>query len=637
MATASLPAPLGIDPGLLLSSPEKRQVARRLLVAMLATGMLLIAELISDIWPDQADLGTLVGGLAAMLVAYPVLIEAWHALRHPNLHGITDLLVCAAMIAAWGVGDLKAAALVPLAMTIGHILEERSMLGTRDAIAGLARLTRTRARRLGAGGAISEVESEELQVGERVDIRPGDRVPADGVVIEGRSSIDMASITGESVPVEVQTGGTVHAGTVNHEGHLVVEVVRTGRDTTIGQVMELMRKAESAKPPITRLLERFAGAYLVLVLLIAGVALFLTGSTVVMMTTIDASCPCALVLAAPATAIAAIAVAARHGVLIKSSAFLEELSEVDTIIFDKTGTLTLGELRLVAVQPQPGVEQGRLTRIAGSLGAASSHPVSRAIAGAVPAGQRLPVVDLQETPGFGLRAQVDGTATLMGRRELLEEAGIALPGLPEHNGPLVGVAVGQVFQGWLLLADEPRPEARQALEDLRALGLRRQILLTGDRAAVAGTIASTLGIEEVEADATPARKLDRVLAEIALQHHPLVVGDGINDALALKAGAIGVAMGATGTDVALASSDVVLTSSDLHRLATCVRLSRACRRAIAVNVGIGLGWTALVMAGGITGAYGPLVAILLHNVGTLAVLANAGRLLSFDETSPKRG
>lgn len=626
--------------GDLLSSAEKRALGTRLLLALISAGLLVMSLIIHLALPAQAELGNLVAGVAAVLVAIPVLMEAWSSLRRPSLHGVTDQLVAVALIAAWVVGDLETAALVPLAMVIGHVLEERSLIGSREAIAALGRLAATHARRIGADGTVNEVPVDSLATGMRVEVRPGDRCPADGIVRDGTSSIDTAPITGESVPVEVTTGDTVFAGTINQNGRLIVEVTRTGSDTALGKVVSLLHEAEQAKPPVTRLLERYAQPYLVAVLLAACATWFLTGSVAAMMAVLVASCPCALVLAAPATAIAALAVAGRHGILVKGTAFLEELAEVDALILDKTGTVTLGRLSLTGTQPADGVDATELSRIAGSLGAASSHPVSRAVSGALPAEQRLALSNVRETGGKGLTGVLpDGRAVIMGRASFISENGVTVPAAPAHDGPLVGVAVAGAFHGWLLLADEPRPEAARALADLRSLGLTRQVMVTGDRRAVAESVAARLGIDTVEAEVLPQQKLDRVLAEISAGRHPLVVGDGVNDALALKAGAVGVAIGGLtadgrggGTDVAMASSDLVLMSSDLRRLGTCVRLSRLCRRTINLNVLIGLGWTLLIIAGAAIGWYGPVAAVLLHNLGTLAVMVNAGRLLRFDET-----
>jgi Cd2+/Zn2+-exporting ATPase len=616
----------------LLSGAERRLLGAQLTMAMLAGGLLLLAVALRLLAPDQADVAELVAGAAASLVAIPALAAAWHSLRHPDLHGITDLLIALALAAAWAAGDLLTAALLPLVMTVGHVLEERSLLGSREAIAALGRLTQGRTRRLLDSGEEEEVPTSDLHPGERVRLRAGDLVPADGVVESGAASLDTASLTGESVPDEVGPGAAVFAGAINLDGILTVRIDRTGSATTLGRVIALMRAAERAKPPVSRLLERYAGRYLVLVLLAAAGLWLATGSTPAMLAVLVASCPCALVLAAPATAVAAIAVAARHGILVKGSAFLEHLASVDSLVLDKTGTVTLGELRLAAVWPEPGVDADFLLAAAASLGAVSRHPVSRALAAA---GTPTGIVEAaREIPGLGVTATLDGADAALGRPELFTQLAIAAPLPPAHDGPVAGVARDGRFLGWLLLADEPRPEARQALAELRAMGLDRQLLLTGDRAAVAARVGRFLGITDVRAEALPEQKLEAVLAQTRAGHRPLVVGDGINDSLALRAGAVGVAMGAAGTDVALASADLVLMTSDLRRLATAIRLSRRCRRTIHLNVGLGLGWTLTIVAlaaTGLLGTEGALVAAVLHNVGTLAVMANAGRLLRFDE------
>jgi len=584
--------------------------------------------------PSQRDVAQLIAGVAAMLVAVPALSAAWCSLRHPDLHGITDQLVALALIAAWVAGDLITAALIPLVMTIGHILEERSLLGSQQAIRALSRLTQTKTRRLLASGQAEEVATRELQVGDLVELRAGDVVPADGVVQAGAASVDTASITGESVPVEVQPGAKIFSGSIDINGHLVVRLTRVGGKSTLGRVITLLKEAENAKPPVSRLLERYAERYMVLVLLLATGIWFMTGSTMAALAVLVASCPCALVLAAPATSICAIAVASRHGILVKGAAFLENLATVDAVIFDKTGTVTVGQLQVIDARPEPGVDREQLMQLAGNLAAASNHPVSRAIATLTEDGRRLDFEEVKETGGLGVVGRLEQVAVALGRVELFAELGIEHSAPPNHDGPIAGVARGSKFLGWILLADEPRPEAREAIADLRQLGLQRQSLLTGDRVAVARRIADVLDLQSVRAEALPAEKMAYVLSEISTGYRPLVVGDGVNDSLALKAGAVGVAMGAQGSDVALASADLVLMTNDLRRLGTCIRLSRRCRRTIHTNVGVGLGWTVVIVgcaATGVLGASGALVAALLHNFSTLAVMANAGRLLKFQE------
>ena len=617
----------------MLSSAEQRSAARQLTLAMLALGLLALG--LSWRWwsPDQIGVSQLLLGFASVLVAVPVMRSAWYSLRYPSLHGITDQLIALAMLGAWATGDLLTAALLPIIMIFGHVLEERSVIGSQEAIHALGKLTRSHARKVQADGSIVEVDNGTLKAGDRVEVRAGDRVPADGRVLSGQASLDTASITGESVPMEAGVGMPVFGGAINLDGLLRIEVTRTGRESTLGKVIALMQNAERSKPPITRLLERYAGSYMVLVLLLAAVTWFITNDAQAMLAVLVAACPCALVLSAPATAIAGVAVAARHGILIRSSSFLEELADLTSLVVDKTGTLTFGTLRLQAID-SPLEDRSHVLKLAASLGSASSHPVSRALAGLVTQDHFLLLSNIHERQGLGVVAMTEQGEAALGRPELFAQLGIATSDVPDHDGPIAGLALNGEFLAWLLLADSVKPEAKFALNELRELGLGRQLLLTGDRQSVAHSLARDVGISDVEAQALPEDKLNCVLKEIGSGFRPMVVGDGINDSLALKAGVVGVAMGAGGADIALASADVVLIGSDLRRLGTCVRLSRQCRQTLQVNVIIGLGWTLAIVAFaafGWLGAAGAMIAAVLHNLSTLLVLGNAGRLLRFQE------
>ncbi len=354
-----------------------------------------------------------------------------------------------------------------------------------------------------------------------------------------------------------------------------------------------------------------------------------------MLAVLVASCPCALALAAPATAVAAIAVAARHGILIKGSGFLENLADISSVIFDKTGTLTTGNLHLAGVEPAEGVDPALLKRLGASLGAASNHPLSRAAASAVPKKDRVEIEEARELGGFGVTGQYDGEIVAMGRPEWFERLGVTVSALPTHVGPMAGVSRNGKFLGWLLFYDQLRSSAREAVQDLKSLGIEHIVLLTGDRTAVANEVAAEIGVDEVWAEMLPEQKMDRVLHEIKNGHRPMVVGDGINDSLALRAGAVGVAMGTHGSDIALASADLALMTNDLRRLGTCIRLSRRCRRTISVNIVMGLAFTfglVALAAFSVLGHTAPIIAAILHNVSTFLGLGNSGRLLLFDET-----
>ncbi|EJL57683.1 heavy metal-translocating P-type ATPase, Cd/Co/Hg/Pb/Zn-transporting [Rhizobium sp. CF122] len=618
----------------LLTANEKQAAAVQLTLAMIALSLLVLGIAWRWLAPDEEGVGQLLLAAASLIVAVPVIRSGWHSLRHPSLHGITDQLIALAMLAAWATGDLLTAALLPIIMVFGHVLEERSVIGSKEAMEALARLTRSHARLITPDGGTREVDNIALKPGDLVEVRAGDRIPADGRVREGQASLDTAPLTGESIPLEVSAGTDVFGGAINLDGRLEIEVTRIGEDSTLGRVIALMQRAENSKPPITRLLERYAQQYLAFVLTIAAIAWFLTYNDQIMLAILVAACPCALVLSAPATAIAGIAVAARHGILIRSSAFLEELADLTSLVIDKTGTLTFGRLRLQEIRLTSNTDRETVLALAASLGAASSHPVSRALASLVTHDTYHPMTNVRELQGLGVVAGTAAGEVALGRPELFERLSVIAPLVPSHDGPLAGISVGGEFVAWLLLSDTVKPEAAVAMTELRALGLNRQLLLTGDRQSVAHALAREIGITDVAAEALPADKLKRVLSETESGFKPLVVGDGINDSLALKAGAVGIAMGAGGADIALASSDIILIGSDLRRLGTCIRLSRLCRRTLKTNVIIGLGWTVAIVAlagFGFLGTAGAVVAALLHNFSTLLVLANAGRMMRYDE------
>ena len=608
---------------------------RQLTLTMITIGLLLLSLLWRAIAPDQPGISDILAGVAWLLVAVPVFRAGWHSLLHPDLHGVTDLLVVLAMLGAWALGDLMTAALLPVIMIFGHILEERSVMGTRQAIAGLSKLTHSQARRVRADGETELIDSQHLRAGEVVEVRAGDRLPADGRILSGQASLDVGHITGESVPVEAVTGMNVFAGSINLNGLLRVEVTHTGDQSTLGKVIALMKDAEQAKPPITRMLERYAGHYLILVLLIAATTWFLTYNSQAMLAVLVAACPCALVLSAPATAMAGIAVAARHGILIRNAAFLEELADVDALIVDKTGTLTEGRLSFVDALLVTEMPREQALALAAALGATSNHPVSRVLAETLSDTGGHALRDVEEIQGVGIVATTDDGIALLGRQALFTRYSVKTTPLPAHEGPVVGLALNGVFLGWFLLDDTLRAEAPAVVDELKSLGIGRVQLLTGDRMSVAERVAQQAGIDELAGEALPAEKLRQVQNMVDEGWRPMVVGDGINDALALKAGAVGIAMGGNGADIALASADVVLAGGDLRRLPTAIRLSRKCRATLQVNVFIGLGWTILIVAAaamGLLGAAGALIAAVLHNLSTLLVLLNTGRLLQFDET-----
>ncbi len=626
-------------PGIALAPAERRAISRRILLALVAAG-LLVLSLVWRFVPSQGPaLADILAGLASVLVAGPVFAGAWHSLKSPSLHGVTDRLIALAMLAAWATGDMATAALLPVVMTFGHALEERSVLGSQEAIRALARLAATRAKRVKPDGSIEDVSAEALARGDIVEVAAGARIPADGLVKSGQSAVDNSPITGESLPQEVTVGELVYGGAMNQDGALRIEVTQVGEQSTLGKIVELLEHAEHAKPPITEALERYMGGYLALVLLVAALVWFVSANASAMLAVIVAACPCALVLAAPATAIAGIAVGARHGLLLRNAAFLDRVADLDSLVIDKTGTLTHGELRVVEVTLEPGADATQTFALVEQLSRGSSHPVSRALQAYVREhGYRASGDEpVREVRGQGTIATTPQGLAVLGRDTLLRDymPELAMPHAM-HDGPLAGIALDGRLLAWIAFADTLRPDAVEALAELRALGLTHQTLVTGDRESVAREVAAQVGIDRVIANALPHEKLDFVKRELAEGRHPLVVGDGVNDVLAIKAGATSIAIGGRGVDIAVASADVVLLGDDLRRIPACMRLGRRCRRTATVNALIGVMWTAAVIAIAALGMLSAVWIAILHNVGTFIVLANAGRLLRINEPGTAR-
>lgn len=617
----------------LLTRRERRHWRLRIVLVLWSVGLLGMAWLLGRVADDMTVEQQLLTATAALLMGGPVMAAAFRSLRQPDLHGVVDQLVALAVLACWVSADFVTATLLPVVMMVGRVLEDRSLLGSREAVEALSNLTTAVARRIDAAGMVESIDVAGLRPGDIVEVRAGDKVPADGVVVDGAASLDTASLTGESLPMEAVVGHTVLGGSVSLNGVLRVRVTRIGDDSALGRVVALMQEAERSKPAVTRLLERYAGKYLLLVILLAAMVWFTTLSPTAVLALLVAACPSAMVLAAPSTALAAVSVAARHGILLKSSIFLERLADADALVVDKTGTVTTGQLRVVEVRCEPGVDTDRLAALARALGRVSSHPVGRALA-YLAGDEDVLLADVHEQAGFGMAAMAAHGQVLLGREELFAAHGVAVNPAPSHAGPVAGVSEGPRFLGWILLADEIRPGVAATLAAMRELGLDRQALLTGDRAGEAGRVAGLVGIDEVVSGALPHDKMAFVRQMVDEGARPIVVGDGINDALALRAGAVGIAMGGQGSDIAMASADVVLTGHDFARVATCVRLGRRARRTLQVNLALSAGWTAVLIALALVGggrSGGALTVAVLQNVAAFAVLASAGRLLRFNE------
>ncbi len=503
-------------------------------------------------------------------------------------------------------------------------------------------MTPTWASRLLPNGQEERIEAPALRPGDTIRIRPGDNIAADGIVLKGTSSVNQATITGESLPADKQATDEVFSGTTNLTGVLDVQVTRAGRDTTLGRVQKLILQAEQTKAPIMRLIDQYVGWYAPTILMIAGIVLFFTQDAERVIAMIVLAVPAALILATPTAVVAALSCSARMGILIKNIADLERARSLTAVVFDKTGTLTTGELSVTRIMPAPGVDGAELLRVAGGLERMSRHPVARAIVDvARRARLRLPEShDVEEVSGRGVRGILDGgTKAMVGRATWLSEQGADMSILqdphykePEGLSTLYVVADGKCL-GWVGLEDRTRPEARQAIEGLRSQGIKQLVMVTGDRWSVARRVAREMGTD-VRAEVLPQDKLELVDALKAKGHVVCVVGDGVNDAPALMAGDLGIAMGAAGSDVAINSASIALMTSDLRRLPFLMRLSRATTRTIWQNLVFGILFIVVTMTLAGMQYIGPMAAALLHTVAATVVIFNSARLVRFGEETP---
>ena len=622
-----------------LTIEEQRSIALRLGPLLAGVGLLGLGALHRSLVPDQDAIASAMQALAAILVSIPILrkgIEGFFA--HPP-KDLTEQLVVLAIFAAMATGDFVTATLVPLFLEIGHLFEERSSRGARAAIEGIRNLSAKTATKL-SDGHEEEVSPEAIEVGDQVLIRPGEIVPVDGTVVSGRSSVDQAPITGESLYEDVEPGKPVYSGTVNLNGLLRITATGVGGQSVLGRVLELLREVEASKTPVLRLLERYAAVYLPIVLAVAGVTLFTTGDLDRAIAVLIVSCPCALVLAGPAAMVAAMTASTRLSILIKSPGFLETVADIDTLILDKTGTVTTGALTLNQITTTAkGVCEKSVVRGAAICGYSSLHPVSRAaVAAAAEMGiEYARIENARELPGEGVEARTEDGVYRLGRQGWLEAEGLDFDGHAAITGPGAWVAKDDQILGYVSLVDRPREEARDAIEMTRRLGIRRTLLLTGDREDVARNVAEELGFDDFVAEVLPEQKLDIVRAEQEGGHKIMMVGDGVNDALALSGADVGVAVGVRISEVALGGADVALTTPDLGRIPIMLRLAEFTRWMVILNAVLGTAFSVLMMALASTGVIDPLVGALMHNAGSLFVILNSSRILRFSQPQEERG
>ena len=575
--------------------------------------------------------------VAIILCGIPIILEAVIGLV-TAFDIKADVLVSMALVASVVIGEDFAAGEVAFIMQLGALLEDLTVARARAGIERLVRLTPRTARRLTDRGE-ETIPAEQVQVGDRLRVLPGETVPVDGVITAGETSINQAVMTGESLPVDKGPGDEVSSGTVNQFGSFDMEALRVGEDSSIQRMIRLVQSADAGKAKIVGLADRWATWVVVVALAAAAITWLVTGEVIRAVTILVVFCPCALVLATPTAIMAAIGNATRHGFLVREGDALERLASVEYVTFDKTGTLTYGTPRVAAVESvEPNLSWENLYALAAGAEDRSEHPLGKAIvqgyreetAGAAPQAASFSML-----PGRGVEAAVDGRQVLAGNPELLAEHGISGETLRTAAQPwldrgctLTYVAVDGVPAGFLALSDTVRPDAAQTIRQVREVGVT-PVLLTGDHANAARSIAAQLGIREVQAGCLPEDKLEWIGRSQREGHMVCMVGDGINDAPALKKAHVGIAMGGIGSDIAVDAADIALVNDEIRELPHLLRLSRRMMVTIKCNLTFSMSLNFLAIALAITGILNPVVGALVHNAGSVLVILNSALLLTW--------
>lgn len=601
------------------------------LVNSIMAVIFMIAGLIYEaVFPEQTQVAQLILALAALIVAIPVFISGIRGAFDPEGRYMTEQLVSLAILGSMIQGEFLVAAFIPVILVFGHLLEEKSIMGIEEAIASLKKLHSRQARRLADGNEVL-VEPEELKVDDIVVCYPGETVPADGVVCDGDSTINQAPITGESLPVDAFAGVGVFAGTINLSGKITIKVNRAAGENLFNKIVHLLEEAEQSKAPIVKIVEKYLSLYFPFVIMVAAITLFLTSEVSRAIAILVISCPCALILASPTAMIASLVTTSRFGIMVKNTAFLEILAEVDTLIFDKTGTVTFGRLDVEEIRPMEGISEEHLLERATVCASGSIHPVSasirsfaheRGIKASVPKTQK-------ELHGRGVLAEENGNCWYLGKISwITEETGLKAPAASEdHGSTSVWLADKKQIIGEILFSDKPRPEMREAIKSCRQLGVKKVYLLTGDKKEIGEQIGQFLGVDGIISECLPQDKLNFVNSRKEEGGKVMFVGDGINDALALKASDVGVAIARGGSDIAIQNSDITLNSESLLNLPQMFRLSDKTRKIINQNIVIGTGFSLLMMALASAGIITPIAGAITHNLGSVFVVLNSARML----------
>ena len=600
-------------------------------IGCLAIGGVSLLISLFDLLPlpfDAAWAAIILCGLPIILEAVVGLITAFDIKA--------DVLVSLALTASVITGESFAAGEVAFIMQLGALLEDVTVSRARAGIERLVKLTPVSARRLTEAGE-ELIPAQEVRVGELLRVLPGESIPVDGVIVSGETSVDQSVMTGESLPADKGPGDEVSSGTVNRFGSFDMRATRVGEDSSIQRMVRLVQSADAGKAKIVGLADRWATWIVVIALSAAAVTWAATGEIIRAVTILVVFCPCALVLATPTAIMAAIGNATKHGFLVREGDALERLAQVKRVCFDKTGTLTEGRLRVSAVKSRlPGLTDEELFSLAAGAEARSEHPLGRAIVECCrAAGIEVPEAEgFKMLPGRGVSAVVKGRSLLAGRAELLSEAGCAPDAeltalaakLSEGGSTAAFIAVDGEAAGVIALSDALRADAADTIRAVKAEGVT-PVLLTGDRRGAAESIAASAGIDEVHAECLPEDKL-RYIAGCRSANSPVcMIGDGINDAPALRAADTGIAMGGIGSEIAIDAADIALVNDDISELPHLLRLSRRMMRTIKLNIAFSMCLNFLAIGLAIPGLLGPVVGALVHNAGSVLVIINSSLLL----------
>lgn len=579
---------------------------------------------------DPAWVAVIISGLPLLYLAI------WRIIHNPGISKISSaLLISIAMFAAIAIGDLFAAGEVALIMALGAILEDMTTDRAKKGLKKLISLAPTQGRRI-IEGKEEIIAAEKICRDDILRILPGETIPVDGVIIRGDTSVDQSIMTGESLPIDKTVGEEVFCGTINRFGAIDIIASKVGEDSSLQKLIRMVQEAENKKAPMARIADRCASWLVPAALLIAVIAGIVTHDVVRAVTVLVVFCPCALVLATPTAIMAAIGQATKHGVIIKSGEALEKMGKVDTIAFDKTGTLTYGRLEVCDVLYfDKMLDENSLLSLAASAEAKSEHPLGKAIVSC--ARERSAEIresgDFQMTTGKGICARVGHRNLFCGNEKFLAEndiaitdtVAVALDKLRTQGKAPVLVADRERCLGLIGLSDAVRPEVKNMVSKMTAMGIKT-VLLTGDNQRTAAYFASQVGITEIHAELLPEDKVEDITRLQAENRNVCMIGDGVNDAPALKAASVGVAMGSMGSDIAVEAADIALMSDDISKIPYLKRLSNAAVKTIKFGITLSMCINVIAVALSVAGILNPTTGALVHNAGSCFVVLVAALL-----------